>query len=316
MAILLLISILIVLFFIYYIYTSWNNKQNEDEKSEVKENENCSFPMILDDFKQVQVYHNVNPHTIAKKYNIKQTQYSNPVQKKEKYELGFVSKTESIDTKQQIPHYIFQTWKTSILEKPLFKNTKKWFELNPEYSYFLFNDTHVEHFIRIEYGERILRLYQNLLVGALKADVWRLMVMYCYGGIYFDMDSELKEEHPFRTWGFGDKQVITGKGSDGSPHQWGLIYTPGHPIIKKSIERVLYQLYHQSSNTLLHIAYYPYVNTFLEAPQFTQGWKDAMNGRVIFQNKENKKAMLSHESHWQTKTKFFKNKNSKLGDSI
>ena len=94
MAILLLISILILVFFIYYIYTSWKNKneQNEDEKSEVKENENCSFPMILDDFKQVQVYHNVDPRTIAKKYNIKQTQYSNPLPKQENYELGLSPK--------------------------------------------------------------------------------------------------------------------------------------------------------------------------------------------------------------------------------
>ena len=312
MTILLIISILFIVLFIYSIYTFWKNKdkQNEDKQNEDKQNkEKFSFPMIMNDFKHVRVYHNIDPHTIAEKYNIKQTQFSKKINhaKQEHYELGFVSKTENIDTNQQIPRYIFQTWKTSILEKPLFENTKKWFELNPEYSYFLFNDTHVENFIRIEFGERILRLYQNLLVGALKADVWRLMVMYCYGGIYFDIDSELKEEHPFRTWGFGDKQVITGKGSDGAPHQWGLIYTPGHPIIKKSIERVLFQLYHQCSNKLLQIAYYPYVNTFLETPQFTEGWKNAMNGKVVFMNQENKKTMLSHESHWQTKTKFFKN---------
>ncbi len=122
MTILLIISILFIVLLFYSIYTFWNNKD------EYKQNEEkFSFPMIMNDFKHVRVYHNIDPHTIAEKYNIKQTQFSKKINhaKQENYELGFVSKTENIDTKQQIPHYIFQTWKTSILEKPLFENTKK-----------------------------------------------------------------------------------------------------------------------------------------------------------------------------------------------
>lgn len=297
MNILLLAVLLIIIFIILMYFNVIDTSKGKD-----------TFSLIMEDFKNVRVYHNIEPDIIAKKYGIKQTQFSENIPSQEKYELGFVSKRETAKYQQEIPYYIFQTWKTSILEKPLFNNTKKWFLLNPEYNYFLFNDTHVENLIRIEYGERILNLYKNLLVGASKADVWRLMVIYCYGGIYFDLDCEMKEEYPFRVWGFGNREVVTGKGSDGAPHQWGLIYKPGHPIIKKAIQRVLFELYHQHSTRLLQIAYYPYVVSFLETPMFTEGWKDYMDGKVVFCNSDNKKVMLSYESHWQTKTCFYKNK--------
>lgn len=85
------------------------------------------------------------------------------------------------------------------------------------------------------------------------------------------------------------------------PHQWGLIYTPGHEIIKKALIYTLYELYKKNAYRLLQISYYQYIRAFMETPEFTDDWGDFMGGRVIFQNKNNKKIMENYESHWKTK---------------
>jgi len=40
----------------------------------------------------------------------------------------------------------------------------------------------------------------------------------------------------------------------------------------------------------------------MTTPEFTENWGDFMDGKVIFQNKDNKKIMETYELLWQTKT--------------
>lgn len=101
--------------------------------------------------------------------------------------------------------------------------------MNPEYDYFLFDDDAVDRFIRLEYGREIFSSYACVKVGAAKCDVWRLLVIYLFGGIYFDAD--VRPVVPFTVWDWGNRSVVTSrsctnsekKHPGGCAHQWGLM---------------------------------------------------------------------------------------------
>lgn len=62
----------------------------------------------------------------------------------------------------------------------------KWLELNPEHNFLWFDNAMQEEFIRNYMPERIFKTYKKLIPGAYKADLWRLCILYIFGGIYAD----------------------------------------------------------------------------------------------------------------------------------
>lgn len=57
---------------------------------------------------------------------------------------------------------------------------------NPEYTQVYFDDLDCENFIR-EFFPEYIEDYRSLIPTAFKADLWRLLVIYKYGGIYSDI---------------------------------------------------------------------------------------------------------------------------------
>lgn len=127
----------------------------------------------------------------------------------------------------RIPKVIYQSWKTNELSYANCLNVLRWSEMNPEYDYLLFDDRAVDDFIRMEYGREVFGSYACVKVGAAKCDVWRLLVIYLFGGVYFDADVKLLT--PLREWDWGDRDVVTArscrlrKHPGGCAHQWGLM---------------------------------------------------------------------------------------------
>lgn len=130
----------------------------------------------------------------------------------------------------KIPNLIFQSWKSNQLGYKICSNILEWTIQNPEYDYFLFDDAAIDAFIKLEYGPEIFSSYACVKVGAAKCDVWRLLIIYLFGGIYFDAD--VKPLVRFADWKWGDKvDVVTGrsctsarkKHPGGCAHQWGLM---------------------------------------------------------------------------------------------
>lgn len=89
---------------------------------------------------------------------------------------------------KKIPEIIFRTSPFPFNELP---DTIKYYldELvlnNPTYVQVYFDDTDCYEFIK-EYYPEFLEDYDSLIPTAFKADLWRLMVLYKYGGIYNDI---------------------------------------------------------------------------------------------------------------------------------
>lgn len=129
----------------------------------------------------------------------------------------------------RIPRLLFQSWKTNELNPRLCEHVLKWSRMNPEVDFFLFDDRSADRFVQIEYGLDVFSSYACVSVGAARCDVWRLLVMHLYGGIYFDLDATPLE--PFRDWRWGpEADVVTGRSCrahkmhpTGCAHQWGLM---------------------------------------------------------------------------------------------
>jgi hypothetical protein len=136
-----------------------------------------------------------------------------------------------------IPKVIYQTWKTKNLspEQILIKNKIK--ELNPEYDIILYDDNDIDIFIKNNYDIEIYNTFKLIKLGAMKADYWRLLILYKYGGIYLDFDSSINKSlnELIRD---DDDAIISREKNLGLFVQWCLIFKKEHPILLDCINRV------------------------------------------------------------------------------
>lgn len=143
---------------------------------------------------------------------------------------------------EKIPKQIFLTLDKEYSELPQIikdniENTKS---INPEYKIRYYSNSDAEKFIEENFPE-YLDDYNTLIPGAYKADLFRLLLLYKYGGVYNDIGHVyLKPIHKF----ISENETLVVCAHDlGSPsdHLYnGIIASVNdHPVIKKSIDIVI-----------------------------------------------------------------------------
>ena len=146
---------------------------------------------------------------------------------------------------------IFQSWYTKDLN-PLIQSKIDFFKkLNPEYSYNLYTDTQMDNFVNQHFHGEISECYNKLNIIVAKVDFWRYLVLYKYGGVYLDMDSSIEKplDELIRST---DQAIITAEGNPNVYVQWALIFSKGHPILKKTIELVVRNIQNNSYPNDIH----------------------------------------------------------------
>jgi FkbM family methyltransferase len=63
-----------------------------------------------------------------------------------------------------------------------------WKLLNPEYNLNLYDDDACRSFLLNEFSQKHLDLFDFLVDGPIKADFWRICILYKHGGVYVDSD--------------------------------------------------------------------------------------------------------------------------------
>lgn len=87
-----------------------------------------------------------------------------------------------------VPKIIHQTWKTwEGLKGEQLECKDKLIELNPDHDYWFWDDQACDNLVA-QFGPLLYDAYSSLIPGAFRADVWRVCVLYAYGGVYMDMD--------------------------------------------------------------------------------------------------------------------------------
>jgi DNA-binding ferritin-like protein (Dps family) len=147
---------------------------------------------------------------------------------------------ETKDATKQIPKYLFRTASFTVKNMPravkdvLNKSARN----NPGYTVVYADDVACDAFIAANYPEYFSD-YDALIPGAFRADVWRMLVLYKYGGIYNDIGHEylvpisaaITDEDEFVT--------VAETGGFVGIHNALLAAYPRHPLIKHMIETVM-----------------------------------------------------------------------------
>ena len=165
---------------------------------------------------------------------------------------GFVSSV--------IPKTIVQTYETNQIKNLFHKNAVySLLENNPQFEYVMFDDSNVRTFIETEFKENILsdseipnemkstsdsstfvsdvlKAYDLIVPGALRADLFRYCYLFLHGGYYFDHKMVCKRPILFVTK--PEDTLIFSDDEDELSHYNGMIFCQkGHPTMQKCIHQ-------------------------------------------------------------------------------
>jgi mannosyltransferase OCH1-like enzyme len=136
-----------------------------------------------------------------------------------------------------IPKIIHQTFKTKKLPFITRWHISRFLKRNPDYQYEFYDDERINKFLSEEYDTETFQLYKRINIGAAKADFFRYALLYKVGGIYLDVDSDIKGKLDFIQK--EDAAIISKERNPGFYVQWAMVYEPNHPFLKKTLELVL-----------------------------------------------------------------------------
>ena len=89
----------------------------------------------------------------------------------------------------RIPKLIHQTWKSYDLPEKYITLVDSWKKMHPDWKYKLYDDQDCIEFIQKYYPE-LFDAYQSLEEPVMKADMFRYLIIYHFGGLYADLDTE------------------------------------------------------------------------------------------------------------------------------
>lgn len=159
-----------------------------------------------------------------------------------------------------IPRIIHQTFRArSLLPQVLADNCRAIEALNPDFDYRFYEDRDCESFIGETFGKPVLDRYLRIhpSYGAARADLFRYLCLYHFGGVYLDIKTSLtrplsevlRDDDAFllSQWDHSPGSRHAGWGTHrqlrhiigGEFQQWYIVASPGHPYLAAVIEAVL-----------------------------------------------------------------------------
>ena len=131
-----------------------------------------------------------------------------------------------------IPKNIYVCYKTKNVPNYI---REDWINLNPDYNFILYDDNDCRSFLKEKFGQEHVNLFNFLRDGAIKADFWRVCILYIYGGVYVDVDVRpLVPIKDFMEYGTTFLTCASLHQNTLNPHL--IITHPGNIILKKCID--------------------------------------------------------------------------------
>lgn len=138
-----------------------------------------------------------------------------------------------------IPNILWQTWKTKELPESVKKQSDSWKHSNPQLEFKFMDNAECSSFILEHFGEQIHKLYNSLPQPIMRADFWRLAVIYIHGGYYSDLDIVVKKNiESFINPNID--AVFMREINNISNYFFGA--TPKHPVIKSAIDKMVEEM--------------------------------------------------------------------------
>lgn len=147
------------------------------------------------------------------------------------------------DNHQQIPKVIHVTTKSRCLPPSFHDNLELWKKAFPDYSFVLHNDAAMYRLLDHPHPD-FPHLQQSLHCSvsvAARADLWRALILYEYGGIYTDIDNAPRKLNA--TLIQKSDQAFFVVEEAGYLSQYFMASAPKHPLMFLLIQSTLHRLY-------------------------------------------------------------------------
>lgn len=135
-----------------------------------------------------------------------------------------------------IPNILWQTWKTKTIPEAVKHQAESWKQSNPQLEIKLYDNKECSDFILEHFGEEIHRLYLSLPQPIMRADFWRVAVVYVYGGYYADLDITCNT-HISKFIKSTVSAVFTKELDNIANFFFGA--EPKHPVLKLTLDRMI-----------------------------------------------------------------------------
>ncbi|KAL7544569.1 hypothetical protein ACHAWF_009394 [Thalassiosira exigua] len=142
----------------------------------------------------------------------------------------------------RIPRVLFVSWLERRIGRAMYTSLLSLLHHNPEYELVLFDDDDVDRFVCALEPEFALSAFSKVRAGAMRADVWRLLIVRRYGGVYLDSDLSAIAKLPIQRGdtavsGVGGWSHLPGK-AGGLFEHWAMAFMPRHPFIDEAVKNV------------------------------------------------------------------------------
>lgn len=141
----------------------------------------------------------------------------------------------------KIPNILWQTWKSKVLPNSIKVQSDSWKTYNPQFQFEFMDNTECSDFILEHFGQEVHKLYTSLPQPIMRADFWRLAVVYIYGGYYSDLDIVVNKNIE-RFINPNVEAVFIREINNISNYFFGAI--PKHPVIKTAIDKMVEEMKH------------------------------------------------------------------------
>lgn len=147
-------------------------------------------------------------------------------------------------THYRIPKIIHVTTKSRCLPTQFATNLQLWKDTFPMYTFVLHNDAALERLLFNHSWPEFPHLQQALQCSismAAKADLWRALVLWQYGGVYTDIDNAPRKFGPNSIAPTDEAWFVVEEA--GYLSQYFMATTPRHPLMYLLIQMTLHRLY-------------------------------------------------------------------------
>jgi mannosyltransferase OCH1-like enzyme len=150
-----------------------------------------------------------------------------------------------------IPRTVWQTNFTDRVTFPVYLNYKFNRLMSLTHEYRLMTDDDCAEFVRETYPGAISAAYENLRIGASRADFWRVLILIEHGGVYIDIDAHL-------TWPLdalvarNDRELFILDRSKNLTNFF-IASEPGHPLLARVVDKIMENIRAESTNDVFHL---------------------------------------------------------------
>lgn len=132
-----------------------------------------------------------------------------------------------------IPKIIWQTYKTEYPPIVSAECVRSWTSANPGYEWLYFDDAACDKFMRDHFTQDYYQMYASLPFGVMRADMWRVAIVYVYGGFYADLDTYCHTA--LDNWVGNEDLLVSVETAQGSICNYFFGASPKHPALLSAL---------------------------------------------------------------------------------